>query len=249
MDAIHTGLRKAQTRMPRRDPERPPPASAVIRQELRARIASLAMRPGEPISEKTLARQYGVSRTPVHEAVLKLAEEGLVAIFPQSGTFVALIPYADLPEAIIVRRSLEETSARLAAERGETAGLAAIDRAMEALARAARAGDREAFHQADEAFHARVAQAAGYPGIWRLVQQVKVQVDRFRRLTLPQAGRLARVIDEHGAVRDAIAARDPEAAARRMGAHVGALLADLDDIADLNPDYFEGIGRAAGPRP
>jgi DNA-binding GntR family transcriptional regulator len=241
MDAIRISPRKAQNRMPSRDPERPPTASATIRQELRARIASLAMRPGEPINEKELARQYGVSRTPVHEAVLKLAEEGLVAIFPQSGTFVALIPYADLPEAIIIRRSLEETSARLAAERGGPPGLSAIDRAMAVLADAARAGDREAFHQADEEFHARVAQAAGYPGIWRLVQQVKVQVDRFRRLTLPQAGRFDRVIAEHGAVRDAIAARDPEEAACRMGAHLGGLLADLGDIADLNPDYFDGV--------
>ncbi|KMO38364.1 GntR family transcriptional regulator [Methylobacterium tarhaniae] len=243
MDAIRTSPRKAQNRMPSRDTERPPTASAVIRQELRARIASLEMCPGDPINEKELARQYGVSRTPVHEAVLKLAEEGLVAIFPQSGTFVALIPYADLPEAIIIRRSLEETSARLAAERGGAAGLAAIDRAMAVLA-ATCEGDPEAFHQADEAFHAGVAQAAGYPGIWRQVQQVKVQVDRFRRLTLPQAGRFTRVVDEHGAVRDAIASRDPEEAARRMGAHVGGLLADLGDIADLNPDYFDGIGPA-----
>ncbi|OAS26516.1 GntR family transcriptional regulator [Methylobacterium platani] len=228
--------------MPSRVPERPPTASAVIRQELRARIVSLAMRPGEPINEKALARRYGVSRTPVHEAVLKLAEEGLVAIFPQSGTFVGLIPYADLPETIIIRRSLEETSARLAAERGDAAGLAAIDRAMAVLAVADK-DDHEAFHQADEAFHAGVARAAGHPGIWRLVQQVKVQVDRFRRLTLPQAGRLDRVVAEHGAVRDAIAARDPEAAARRMGAHLDGLLADLGGIAGLNPDYFDGPGR------
>ncbi|MEH3144555.1 MAG: GntR family transcriptional regulator [Methylobacterium frigidaeris] len=237
-------VRRTPARRPDPARERPPTASALIRQDLRARIASLAMRPGESINEKELALTYGVSRTPVHEAVLKLAEEGLVSIFPQAGTFVARIPFGDLPEALIIRRALEETSARLAAERAEADALADLDRAMDALHDAAARSDHEDFHQADEAFHAGIAMAAGHPGIWRLVQQVKVQVDRFRRLTLPQAGRFERVLVEHRAVRDAIAARDPAAAAARMGAHLDGLLADLGDIAGLNPDYFD-----AGARP
>ena len=62
------------------------------------------------------------------------------------------------------------------------------------------AGDRDAFHQADESFHAAIADVAGYPGIWTLIQQVKVHVDRFRQLTLPQLGRMGQVIAEHEAI-------------------------------------------------
>ncbi|MGY2048181.1 GntR family transcriptional regulator [Methylobacterium sp. JK268] len=237
-------MRKARHRRPAaRRPDRAPSAAAVIRQALHAEIASLALLPGAPIREKEVAARFGVSRTPVHEAVLRLADEGLVEIFPQAGTFVARIPYRDLPEGIVIRRALEEASARLAAANAGSDHLAALDGTMAALRDAGEAADREAFHQHDEAFHAGVARAAGYPGLWRLTRQVKIQVDRFRRLTLPQPGRLARVLGEHGAVLDAIRARDAAAAGAAMSAHLDGLLADLGGIAGLNPDYFDMSGR------
>ncbi len=85
-------------------------------------IADLRLAPGAPIHEKDLAQTYGVSRTPVREAIAKLVEEGLVSVFPQAGTFVSRIPFHDLPEALVIRRSLEETSARLAAVEGRAGG-------------------------------------------------------------------------------------------------------------------------------
>ena len=99
---------------------------AVIYAELRAEFVSLQRRPGEPISESELARSYGFSRTPVREAVLKLADEGLIEIFPQSGTFTARIPLAALPEAIVIRKALEETSAQFAARAGSRSQIIAI---------------------------------------------------------------------------------------------------------------------------
>ncbi|GJD99633.1 GntR family transcriptional regulator [Methylobacterium isbiliense] len=236
-------MRKAPNRFPSAPrPGRAPSAAAVIRQELRAEIASLALLPGRPINEKEIAARYGVSRTPVHEAVLRLADEGLVEIFPQAGTYVARIPYRDLPEVIVIRRALEEASARLAAENAAAPDLAALDASMAALGEAARRQDREAFHQHDEDFHAAVAVAAGYPGLWRLTQQVKIQVDRFRRLTLPQPGRFARVLDEHAAVLAAIRGRDAARAGAAMSAHLDGLLADLGGIAGLGP-----VANADGP--
>ncbi|ACA16204.1 transcriptional regulator, GntR family [Methylobacterium sp. 4-46] len=241
-------LRKARNRLPSAPrPARAPSAAAVIRQDLRAAIASLSLLPGQPINEKAIAARYGVSRTPVHEAVLRLADEGLVEIFPQAGTYVARIPYRDLPEVIVIRRALEEASARLAAEQARAPDLAALDRLMITMTEAAAAEDRETFHQRDEEFHAAIAQAAGYPGLWRLTQQVKIQVDRFRRLTLPQPGRLARVLDEHAAVRDAIRDRDPARAGAAMSAHLDGLLADLGGIAGLNPDFFDMSAGATPP--
>ncbi len=217
---------------------RPATASALIRRALRSDIVALRLKPGTPLSEKEIAESYGVSRTPVREAMLRLADEGLVDIFPQSGTFVSRIPVHALPEAIIIRKSLEETTARMAAERARSSQIATLRAVMERLRETAAAGDRDGFHQADEAFHAGIAEAAGHPGIWTLVQQVKIQVDRFRRLTLPEEGRLARIIAEHGAILDGIEAHDPDRAAARMGAHLGALLADLGGIKDHNPDFF-----------
>ena len=82
-------------------------------------------------------------------------------------------PLAALPETIVIRKALEETSARLAAERAQRSQVIALLAQLERQREASRAGDRNAFHQADEAFHGAIAEAAGYRGIWTLVEQVK----------------------------------------------------------------------------
>ena len=220
---------------------------ARIYADLRADLVSLERLPGEPISEAELARSYGFSRTPAREAVRKLADEGLIEIFPQSGTFAARIPLAALPETIVIRKALEETSARLAAERGPRSHIIALLAQLERQREASRAGDRNAFHEADEAFHGAIAEAAGYRGIWTLVEQVKVHVDRYRRLTLPQEGRMARAIREHAAIAAAIESGDGARAAQAMGAHLDGLLADIPNIRRLNPDYFVDEARAREP--
>ena len=86
-------------------------AAKMLYRELKAEIVSIGRKPGEPIVEREIASSFGVSRTPVREAILRLADEALVDIFPQSGTFVAKIPLASLPEAILVRKALEQLTA------------------------------------------------------------------------------------------------------------------------------------------
>ena len=179
-------------------------AASRIYADLRAELVSLARRPGEPISEGDIASSYGVSRTPVREAILKLSDEGLVEIFPQSGINVSRIPIAALPEAIVIRRALEETTVRLTAGLATPSQILALHSILERQREADAARDRDAFHQADELFHATIAEIAKYPGIWRLILQVKVHVDRFRQLTLPQRGRMGTVIAEHERILSAI---------------------------------------------
>jgi DNA-binding GntR family transcriptional regulator len=227
---------------------RPPPtrraqggratAAGTIYAELRDELVSLARRPGDPIVEKQIAAAYGVSRTPVREAVLRLADEGLIDIFPQSGTFVSRIPTAALPEAMVIRRVLEETTARLAAERAGPAQVAELHAILRRQREVSARADQHAFHLADEAFHAAISAAAGLPRVWTLVQQVKLQVDRVRWLTLPQKGRMPLLIKEHAAIAAAIRKHDPAEAAACMGAHLERLRGDLDGLHLLNPDFF-----------
>ena len=214
-------------------------AASRIYADLRAELVSLARRPGEPISEGDIASSYGVSRTPVREAILKLSDEGLVEIFPQSGINVSRIPIAALPEAIVIRRALEETTTRLTAELATPSQILALHSVVERQREADAAGDRDAFHQADELFHATIAEIARYPGIWRLIQQVKVHVDRFRQLTLPQRGRMATVIAEHERILAAIEAHDADEAASAMTKHIERLLGDIAGIKNLNPELFD----------
>jgi GntR family transcriptional regulator, rspAB operon transcriptional repressor len=214
-------------------------AASRIYSELRAELVSLRRGPGEAISEAEIALSYGVSRTPVREAILKLSDEGLLEIFPQSGIFVARIPVAALPEAIIIRKALEETTARLAAERATSSQILVLRSILARQREAEAAGDRDAFHQADESFHGTIADVAGYPGIWRLIQQVKVHVDRYRRLTLPQAGRIGRTITEHEAILGSIEAHDPDRARAAMETHLERLLKDISAIQSINPEFFD----------
>jgi DNA-binding GntR family transcriptional regulator len=200
---------------------------------------SLQRRPGEVISEAEIALCYGVSRTPVREAVLKLSDEGLLEIFPQSGIYVSRIPIAALPEAIIIRKSLEATTARLAAERASSSQILTLHAVLQRQREADAAGNSDAFHRADEMFHATIAEVAGYPGIWTLIQQVKVHVDRYRRLTLPQQGRIPRVITEHESILSAIEAHDREAARTAMEFHLESLLDNIAVTQNSNPEFFD----------
>ena len=86
---------------------------------------------------------------------------------------------------------------------------------------------------------ATIAEVAGYPGIWTLIQQVKVHVDRYRQLTLPQVGRIARTIAEHEAILDAIEAHDPAAARDALEFHLERLLADISATQSINPEFFD----------
>jgi DNA-binding GntR family transcriptional regulator len=214
-------------------------AAARIYSDLRNQLVSLQRRPGEAISEAEIALSYGVSRTPVREAILKLSDEGLLEIYPQSGIFVSRIPIAALPEAIIVRKALEETTAQFAAERATSSQILVLHAILERQREADVANDRDAFHHADEAFHAAIAEVAGHPGIWTLIQQVKIHVDRYRRLTLPQQGRIARAIEEHEAILDAIEAHDPARARIAMQTHLERLLGDISATQSINPEFFD----------
>lgn len=223
-----------------RGPSRAASATAAIYRALRADIVAMRRTPGEPIVEKHIAESFGVSRTPVREALLRLADDGLVEIFPQSGTFVARIPVDALPEAIVIRTALEGTAVRFAAERATGSQIAALRANIVLQQETEAAGDRDAFHEADERFHGLIAEIAGYPGLWSFAQQVKVHVDRYRRLTLPEPGRIAHVIAEHAAVVDAIADHDPARAERCMAVHLGGLLTAIPQAQGANPFFFTG---------
>jgi DNA-binding GntR family transcriptional regulator len=234
-----TAVRSAVAGNRRNGRPRTATASSKIYSDLRTELVSLQRRPGEVISEAEIALSYGVSRTPVREAILKLSDEGLLEIFPQSGIFVSRIPIAALPEAILIRKSLEATTAQLAAERAAASQILVLQAILERQREADAAKDGDAFHRADEMFHATVAEVAGYPGIWTLIQQVKVNVDRYRLLTLPQQGRIARVIVEHQAILTAIAAHDASGARTAMEIHLESLLDNISVTQNINPEFFD----------
>ncbi len=215
-----------------------PTAAAQILAELRSAILAMRLPPGTPLVEKTLTERFGVSRTPVREALIRLSQERLVDIFPQAGTFVGRIPLARLPEAVVIRKSLESAALELAMAQVDAAGLAALDKLIARQEALAGIDDSDGFHAADEDFHEAIAALSGHPGIWRVSQQAKAQIDRCRRLTLPALGRMGQVIVEHRAIVAAMRTRDRAAALAALDQHLSAVLPDVESIRKLHPDYF-----------
>jgi GntR family transcriptional regulator, rspAB operon transcriptional repressor len=215
-------------------------AAQLVHRRLREEIVSMRRRPGDVIFEKEIALEAHVSRTPVREALLRLADEKLIEIVPKSGTMVARIPVEILPEIIVARAALEAVTVRAAAEGAKGSEIAGLRAIIERQREAQAAGDVDGFHAADEVMHRAIAEAGRLPGLWTMVVQLKVQLDRYRRLTLPQPHRMERAIAEHETIVEAIASRDAATAAAAMNRHLEGLRVSLAPIRELNPNYFSG---------
>ncbi|MBB3133062.1 DNA-binding GntR family transcriptional regulator [Rhizobium pisi] len=212
--------------------------AGAIYERLHADIVSLRMPPGMMLQEKRIAEDFGVSRTPVREALLRLSEGGLVDIYPQSGTIVSRVRVSAIPEAVVVRKALEGATIETAALTATAADIARLDAIIARQQWYAAGGNASSFHEEDEAFHEAIAQISGYPGIWAILKTVKIQIDRARRLTLPVLGRADKVVHEHMVIRDALAAHDATAARAAMIHHLSAVIPDVDELRSRYPDYF-----------
>lgn len=213
-------------------------ASRRIYLYLRQQIIEMSMPPGMRVIEREIAEAHGISRTPVHEAVQRLAEDGLIEIRPRVGTFVARIPLDALDEAMLIRTALEQTVVGEAAKRSTIEGINLLRDIINTQNACSQAGDTKGFHQADEAFHVQLGIISGHPGIWPIILQAKMQIDRYRQLTLPLPGRMKVVVDEHISIVNAVASHDSNAAISAMRQHLDQVLPVLKITNVLHPEYF-----------
>lgn len=214
------------------------PAGAALRiyRILRAQVVRSELLPGALLSEAEVARAHDVSRQPVREAFIRLAAAGLVRIRPRRGTFVTEISEAEVLDARFVREAIEVEIVRLVAAASD-AGLVRALEGQIARQRAAPAADSQGFLLLDELFHRTLAEAAGKTYAWSVIEEVKAQMDRVRYLSV-RPMHTAHLITQHQGVVEAIAARDPAAAARVMRAHLREIIASLAELAAERPELF-----------
>lgn len=221
------------------DPDVAEPVARRVFRDLRNAIVTMAIRPGQLISEKELSVQFGVSRQPVREAFIKLAESGLLSIRPQRGTYVVKISAKQVYDVRFVREAVEVAVVRKGCEGVPAEAVVALRRNL-ALQREAAGEERpERFLRLDDAFHRTLALAAGCEYAWRVVEDMKAQMDRVRYLSLPAATPIARLIEQHAAIVDAIEAHDAPAAEGAMRRHMSEILTSLPDLERRFPDLFE----------
>jgi GntR family transcriptional regulator, rspAB operon transcriptional repressor len=204
---------------------------------LAAAIRDLGLPPGQLLSETELADQLQVSRTPVREAIGRLVQIGLVQVIPQVGTRVAKIRMADVREASFVREALEVAAFEEACRVADFAE-AGLHSALERQKAAHAANDLELFFAADEEFHEEIFRLSGHVGAWPVVQQMKLQLNRVRRLSLPEPATIRALIDEHRLIARALEDRDVAGGRAHVVAHARRVLEGAPALQNLHPTYF-----------
>jgi DNA-binding GntR family transcriptional regulator len=200
--------------------ERPVQKAEQIYESLRHSIVRLSMVPGAVISEKELCLEYGVSRTPVREALKRLADEDLVDVFPHSGTYVSKISFDVAEEGFVIRRALEIESIRRAVRFVAEDDIARLERMIAEMRDILDRGALHEYIEVDDAFHAAIAGISRYPRIWKFINQVKAHLDRMRQLSAPVPGHLAEVTEQHAAIVRAIERRNADQAELAMRIHL-----------------------------
>jgi DNA-binding GntR family transcriptional regulator len=206
---------------------------------LRSSIISLRLPPGGQIDKVEICDRLGVSRQPVAEALARLAEERLVTVEPQKGTYVTRIRMSDVMEAAFVREALEVATVRRVAPSIDGETIERLKLLIEYQSAAAEAGDTEEFYALDTRFHAAIFERLAFRRAAEVVESARSQTERMRRLLLPTPMRNPNTIVEHKAVLAGLAARDPERAARAMHKHLGKVVKELHKFAAERPELFE----------
>jgi DNA-binding GntR family transcriptional regulator len=211
---------------------------------LRNAIVDLRLTPGARLSDVDVAAELKVSRTPVREALLRLADDGLVDVLPQAGTFVARISITAVREAQFVREALEVASLA-----GATVPLArdqheALHASLAGQREAAAANNGEAFYDLDQSFHRTLIGLSGFPGVWRVADRSRAHLNRVRRLSLPETTPLTELVDAHAAILQHLDDGERDAAVRELRRHLRLVLENLPPLVQRHPDFFDDAAGA-----
>jgi DNA-binding GntR family transcriptional regulator len=191
-----------------------------IGETLRELIATGALAPGARLDERALAEQLGVSRTPLREAIAKLAKEGLVEQRPYRGNFVRTFTPRQVSDLYETRMVLEGLAARRAVANLTDEGLAELTEILDAIQHALEVGDLAAFSTSDERFHSTIARLSGNETVIESLERLRAQVQLIRVTANQDPDLVERTARERPAILEALRDRDGDRAARLMEEHI-----------------------------
>jgi len=196
---------------------------------LRKSIVSGYFRPGEKLSETALAQMFGISRTPVREALKQLQREGLVEIIPRVGTCVTKPTKKEIDDLFTVKEVLEGLAAALLTQRGEVPELAELEQAMADLEKAVKENNIDDYVEANSRFHDAIMRGSNNQKLQDLFQMSSNQLpyNRYVYFTLSQPNRFQQSLKEHYQIFEAIKSGDAQKAENVMRQHVRASANEL----------------------
>jgi len=194
---------------------------------IKSAILSLKLKPGEPLVESELARQLGISKTPVRDALLELEREGFVTKVLFKGTYVTEVTLKDVREIFQLRAVLEGLAARLAAPLFSPQEVEQMAENLTAAEAALAEGNLALCSERGKRFHDAIINKADNQRLTLIIRNLDDHVQRFRLLSDQISGRLNKSVREHRRILEALRQRDPAAAEQAMRDHLSSVLQDL----------------------
>lgn len=213
------------------------PSSEFVYRRLKERIISGDLAPDTRLIELSIAAEFGVSRTPVREALKHLAADNLVLADPARGMVVHAPDASEIEDVFVVREALDGLAARLAAHRITPSELSRLRLIVDSMRQAILADRREQIVIANQRFHDVIYGAAGNDMLARVASDLRDFVRRFSTLPFASPDRVEHVLAEHEAILDALERHDPGAAQKASDTHLAAareylVRLDLQDFAE-----------------
>jgi DNA-binding GntR family transcriptional regulator len=202
-------------------------------------IISLWLKPGQLLREKEICKQLQISRTPVREALLKLADERLIVILDRSGTYVSRINIKDVQESQFIRESLETATVRYAVKNCNTDLTEKLSMLIEQQKQCVKDDNQLRLSELDDLFHRTIVEFQFSSRIWKIINNAKAQMDRVRILALPLPGRGTEIVEEHSRIYEAICSGYETQARDAMYFHLNTVFASLQQLLGKHEEYFE----------
>lgn len=216
------------------------PTSEQVFEFLKDNIVSMKILPGQKIPENSLAKQFGISRTPIREAIAKLVHLGLVVVRPQRGTFVSKLSVTKILEARFIREALEVAIITHVLKFNTPILIEECEAIIEQQEEAARLNDALRFHHLDDAFHQKLADFSKFYRVNTLIKHEKAHFDRVRNLSLQElGGQYEKVLEQHKTIIKNIKMGKSKQAIMAMSNHLQDVLKVLDSMQEMHPEYFE----------
>ena len=205
---------------------------------LKHNIVVLKLTPGSLVSEKELAVEMGISRTPTREALIELSKSQIVDIFPQKGSYISKIDYRLVDEARFMRLVLENAVIELVCDFATKENIASLEENIQLQNFYLDTKVYPKFFELDNEFHQILFSIANKNQTYHLMESMMIHFDRVRMIRLHTNSEVRELLDDHKAILDAVKQKEKNKAVSLMTMHLSRYKVDEEIVRQIGPDYF-----------
>ena len=206
---------------------------------LNQNIILLELEPGCRVSENELAKEMGISRTPTREALIELSKSQIVDIYPQKGSYISLIDYSIVDEAMFLRQVLEKAVVELACDMATAEDISDLSENVNLQQFYYETHIESKILTLDNQFHKKLFEICNKHRSYDLMNSMMVHCDRVRIITLENSKVMIDIINDHREILELIKKRDKEAVVESMTKHLSRYKVDKDAVKDKYPNFFK----------